>query len=523
MLPKHKILHNQYRIEATIGRGGFGYVYRARDLLTGNIVAIKELLSYLADRPQIAQRFILEARATMNLTHPAIVHTYHIFQQDNTLYLVMEYLPGGSLADRLKRGPLPPDEAVRIAIILCSALEYAHRHGVIHCDLKPANILFDAQGLPHLADFGIAHLSTSRPRQFRTLTDSILGTVRYMSPEQLKRVRNDPRLDLYALGAVLYEMLAGRPYLDFEDETTPAALIRNMRRIQQESPRPLRSLNPAVPPWLAGVVDRALSKDPDQRFPSARAMRHALKKRKTTPKSKKQEKGKDDGRLTRWQWAVLIGTAVMVVTVFAILLWLAVQIEPGGAPVATTAFAWSTPTPTPTPTLSTQSPGPTDTPTFTPSPPSPSTDMPTSVSANTLPQPTATMLPEDPLIPVMQDVIRRYAELKAVAIGRSHDTSQLPTVLAGEALQEQLNAVRWQRDNGAYYETTLHEIQYKWFQRVDATHTQALIIKHETLLYYPEGWTTPSTKKSCDCTYWVLYTFELREGQWYIIRKQRKK
>ncbi|HFD38847.1 MAG TPA: hypothetical protein ENJ31_03225, partial [Anaerolineae bacterium] len=365
MLHQGVILNDQYRIKAVIGRGGFGYVYRARDLLTANTVAIKELLSYLADQPQIAQRFILEARATMNLTHPAIVHTYHIFQQDNTLYLVMEYLPGGSLADRLKRGPLPPDEAVRIAIALCDALEYAHRHGVIHCDLKPANILFDAQGLPHLADFGIAHVSeTLRSQRFRTVTGSVLGTVRYMSPEQLKGVRNDPRLDLYALGAVLYEMLAGRPYLDFEAETTPDALIRNAQRIQQEPPRPLRSVNPAVPPWLAGVVDRALRKNAAERFSSARAMRQALRRRETAPPPPKTRQTPAPPPPTSPSlWPLWLGAlAILAIVGVIVLIW---ALGRSSQPIARTVPAATV---TLAPTLTPTAPPPA---TLTPAPPTP--------------------------------------------------------------------------------------------------------------------------------------------------------
>jgi serine/threonine protein kinase len=189
----------------------------------------------------------------------------------------MEYLPGGSLSDRLRGGLLPVDEAVRIASELCAALDYAHSQGVVHCDLKPGNVLFDSDGDVRLADFGIAYVSEQMmTRQVHTGTGAVMGTVRYMAPEQLEGVRADPRIDVYALGTLLYEMLAGRPYLDFETETTPAAQMRNMQRIQSSPPRPLREANPAVPDGLARVIDRALQKQSEQRYASVAALGEAL-------------------------------------------------------------------------------------------------------------------------------------------------------------------------------------------------------------------------------------------------------
>jgi serine/threonine protein kinase len=279
MLQPGTILDRKYRVEAVLGRGGFGHVYRTRELLTGETVAVKELVSGLAEDPQAVRRFLQEARATLRLTHPHIARTYSVFQEGGTYYLAMEYLPGGSLADRLQRGPLAADQAVRVALDLCAALEYAHRSGVVHCDLKPANVLFDEAGRARLADFGIAHVSQQMMSQaVFTGTGMTMGTLRYMAPEQLEGVRDDPRLDLYALGALLYEMLAGQPYLDFEAETTPAAQMRNMARIQREAPRPLQAVNPSLPAWLVEIVERALRKAPGERFPTARALGEALQR-----------------------------------------------------------------------------------------------------------------------------------------------------------------------------------------------------------------------------------------------------
>jgi len=276
--------HNKYYIEDVIGQGGFGHVYRARERLTGEVVAIKELTTGLENR-EIVQRFVQEARATLRLTHPYIARTYGIFHDRGTYYLTMEYLPGGSLADRLRRGPLPVRDAVRIATNVCKALAYAHDKGVVHCDIKPANVLFDKDGEVRLADFGIAHVSEQMmTRKLFTATGMMMGTVRYMAPEQLEGVRDDPRVDIYAMGAMLYEMLAGRPYLDFETEGTPAAQVRNIQRIQSESPRPLRAVNPAAPAWLAEAVARALRKRPEDRFATAALLGRALQKPSPPPR-----------------------------------------------------------------------------------------------------------------------------------------------------------------------------------------------------------------------------------------------
>lgn len=333
MLQPGTILDNRYRIEATLGCGGFGYVYRARERLTGETVAIKELIPQLGSDPQMVQRFVQEARATLRLTHPHIARTYGLFEDGGTYYLAMEYLPGGSLAERLKQGPLPVDEALHVTAELCMALEYAHGQGVVHCDLKPANVLFDAQGGVRLADFGIAHVSEQLlTRHVLTGSGAIMGTVRYMAPEQLEGVRDDPRLDLYALGALVYEMLAGRPYLDFETETTPAAQMRNMQRIQSQPPRPLRAVNPAAPEWLAGVVEQALRKAPGERFATAGALREALRPRPVAPPSQalprrsrpptpaaEPKKCRPQRGLTGWQWVVgLVVLGLIAVGVYGL-------------------------------------------------------------------------------------------------------------------------------------------------------------------------------------------------------------
>jgi formylglycine-generating enzyme required for sulfatase activity/serine/threonine protein kinase len=280
MLQPGTVLDNKYRIESAVGRGGFGYVYRARERLTGETVAVKELVPSFVDDRGMVQRFIQEARATLRLTHTYIARSYTIFEDRGTYYLAMEYLSGGSLADRLASGPLPVAEAVQVAQDLCRALAYAHDRGVVHCDIKPANVLFDEDGAVRLADFGIAHVSAElMTRQFFTATGTAMGTVRYMAPEQLEGVRDDPRVDIYAVGALLYEMLAGRPYLDFETESTPLAQANNIHLIRTQPARPLRGVDPRLPAWLAEAVERALRKAAQERFATAKALREALEGR----------------------------------------------------------------------------------------------------------------------------------------------------------------------------------------------------------------------------------------------------
>jgi formylglycine-generating enzyme required for sulfatase activity len=165
------VLDKKYQIETVVGRGGFGYVYCARERLTGEIVAIKELVPSFVSDLEMVQRFVQEARATLRLKHAHIARTYSIFRDHGTFYLAMEYLPGGSLADRLERGPLDVDESVRIALSLCEALHYAHQRGVVHCDIKPANVLFDEDDEVQLVDFGIAYVSAdAMTRRFYTAT-----------------------------------------------------------------------------------------------------------------------------------------------------------------------------------------------------------------------------------------------------------------------------------------------------------------------------------------------------------------
>lgn len=262
----------QYRILRLIGRGGYGFVYHARDQRYHRDVAIKELLPALVDDPAIMQRFLREARATASLDHPSIARVWELFKEHGNQYMVLEYLPGGSLAARLEtERTLSLSEALYVGLDLCGALQVAHEHNIIHCDIKPDNVLFDARGRAKLVDFGIAHISLST-NTWKTARDTAMGTLLYMAPEQLDGVRNDPRVDIYALGALLYRALAGYTYAPFSHRPTASALADNIALIRFHVPKPI----PHLPSTVNAVLLRALSKEPDQRFSSAAEMGEAL-------------------------------------------------------------------------------------------------------------------------------------------------------------------------------------------------------------------------------------------------------
>ncbi|HEX7121803.1 MAG TPA: serine/threonine-protein kinase, partial [Gemmatimonadaceae bacterium] len=263
-------LADRYRIERALGAGGMATVYLAQDLKHARKVAIKVLKPELA-AVLGAERFLTEIRTTANLSHPHILPLFDSGEADTYLYYVMPFIEGESLLDRLERErQLPVEEAVRIASDVADALDYAHRHGVIHRDVKPANILLH-DGRPMVADFGIALAISAAGGGRLTETGLSLGTPHYMSPEQASAERDlTARSDVYSLGCVLYEMLAGEP-----PHTGPTAAAILMR-ILTEQPRPISELRATVPPHVAATVSKALEKLPADRFESARDFRQAL-------------------------------------------------------------------------------------------------------------------------------------------------------------------------------------------------------------------------------------------------------
>ena len=270
-----------YEIQSPLGAGGMGEVYRARDTRLDRTVAIKILPVHLAEKPDARERFEREARAISALNHPHICHLYDVGSQDGVRYLVMEYLEGETLANRLLRGPLPQDQFLKYGIEICDALEKAHRTGVVHRDLKPGNIMLTKSGAK-LLDFGLARAvapqiplsSGLRATMTATMTSatevppltaegSLVGTFQYMSPEQVEGREADARSDIFALGATLYEMATGQRA--FEGKNTASVIAAVLER----QPRPISSLQPAFPPALERIVKTCLAKDPDDRWRSA--------------------------------------------------------------------------------------------------------------------------------------------------------------------------------------------------------------------------------------------------------------
>ena len=275
-----------YEIVAPIGAGGMGEVYKARDIRLDRTVAIKVMSAGLADRPEWRERFEREARAISNLNHPHICTLYDVGAQDGREYLVMEYLDGETLASRLAKGPLPLDQVFRYAIEIASALDAAHRQRITHRDLKPGNIMLTRTGAK-LMDFGLAKWDAPRPGAIAASVSSaptrpapltsegtILGTFNYMAPEQLEGKEADARTDLFAFGAVVYEMTTGRKAFE---GTTPASVIA---AILDREPTDITTVQPLTPLALKRIVRRCLAKDSDERWQSAADLRNALEELK---------------------------------------------------------------------------------------------------------------------------------------------------------------------------------------------------------------------------------------------------
>lgn len=269
-----------YEILSLIGEGGMGQVYKARDARLNRTVAIKVLPQHISSKPDLKVRFEREAQTLASLSHPHICPVFDVGQQGDADYLVMEYLEGQTLAERLEKGALPVDEALKAAMEIADALDKAHRQGIVHRDLKPGNIMLTKSGAK-LLDFGLAKLkqeagsvsglSGLATNPSMTAEGAILGTLQYMAPEQLEGKEADSRTDIFAFGATLYEAITGKKAFEGKSQ---ASLIGS---ILKDTPRAISALQPVAPATLDRLIMRCLAKDPDDRWQTARDLLLELK------------------------------------------------------------------------------------------------------------------------------------------------------------------------------------------------------------------------------------------------------
>jgi beta-lactam-binding protein with PASTA domain/tRNA A-37 threonylcarbamoyl transferase component Bud32 len=265
------LLGGRYRVEEELGRGGMARVFRGTDTVLGRPVAIKILAPQFAEDANFVTRFRREAQAAARLNNPHVVGVYDTGSDDGIHFIVMEYVEAKTLADFLAGGSrILPDRAIELAESVCEALAVAHAAGIVHRDVKPANIMVARDGSVKVTDFGIARLTTSADTVAQTA--AVLGTASYLSPEQAQGQPVDQRSDLYSLGAVLYEMVAGQP--PFSGDTAVAVASKHVL----EQPVPPSQLNPDVSPELDAVIMKALAKNPANRYQTAQEFRADLER-----------------------------------------------------------------------------------------------------------------------------------------------------------------------------------------------------------------------------------------------------
>jgi eukaryotic-like serine/threonine-protein kinase len=256
-----------YQILNELGSGGMGRVYRVRNVISDRIEAMKVLLPDLVGQQELATRFLREIKLMASLNHPNIAQLRTAFTANNQLVMIMEYVEGSTLADCLQHGPIPVPEALNYTGAVLDALSYAHHQHVIHRDIKPANIMVTPEGAVKLMDFGIARAGDGHSL---TMTGTTLGSIGYMSPEQVQGEATDARSDLYSVGVSLYEMVTGqRPFRADSDFSLMTAHVR-------ELPKPPIELQPGLPPALNEIILTSIAKEPAQRFQSAEAFANAL-------------------------------------------------------------------------------------------------------------------------------------------------------------------------------------------------------------------------------------------------------
>jgi Tol biopolymer transport system component len=317
-----------YEIQSPLGAGGMGEVYRARDTRLDRTVAIKVLPGHLSSNPEARQRFEREAKSISSLNHANVCTLHDVGKQDGIDFLVMEFLEGETLADRLARGPLPADQVLKIGAEICDGLDKAHRCGVVHRDLKPGNIMLTKSGAK-LMDFGLAKASAAvapvssmsgtmvSPTGHPLTTEgTLVGTFQYMSPEQVEGKEADPRSDIFSLGAVLYEMITGKRAFEGKSPISVASAIL------EKEPEPITSVQPLAPAAFDHVIRECLVKDPESRWQNAADIARELRWIRSSGSSAGAAPLIQPRRQReRWLWAVAAALLVLV----AGLAWLALR------------------------------------------------------------------------------------------------------------------------------------------------------------------------------------------------------
>ena len=305
----------QYQIIEPIGSGGTAQIYRAYQPSVKREVVVKVLSPSFQDDPDFVKRFVQEVDVIAHLQHPQIIPIYDFGEQDGDVFIAMAYMRGGTLADRIdqSQGGLPDEETIRIFDLIAKGLDYAHAKGIIHRDLKPNNILIDEDNNPYLADFGLAKFTEGKIELTNTL---MTGTAAYMAPEIAREGKSTKRADIYALGIILFEMLTGK--LPYEGKTPYKILSAH---VNQPIPK-IRELQPNIPDAVQEVIDKAIAKEPEDRYSTAEAMaaafRSAMNTREMDAKNSRLSKKQITSFQTRWILVSVISALVFVGIVFGI-------------------------------------------------------------------------------------------------------------------------------------------------------------------------------------------------------------
>lgn len=297
-----KKLDGRYQLEELIGSGGMANVYKATDLLENRLVAVKILREECRGNEDLVRRFKNESKAISVLDHPNIVKVYDVSVTDKLQFIVMEYIDGITLKEYMeyRAQPLTYKETLHFITQVLAALQHAHEKGIVHRDIKPQNIMLLADSTIKVMDFGIARFSRS---ENQTMTDKAIGSVHYISPEQAKGDTTDAKADIYSVGVMMYEMLSGK--LPFESDSPVSVAIKQIA----DTATPLRELNPAVPEALAAITERAMAKEPRERYPSAQAMLANIDEFKRNPSVKFEYQYLTDTAPTRYIDKVVNKTA----------------------------------------------------------------------------------------------------------------------------------------------------------------------------------------------------------------------